>query len=84
VEKKRRHFAWFRDHGHRRTIELSYAMCRTAGATFEARDTRHVWETAELFLATRTAVEQDRAIVLQPFSEGRLEDRQSLTGRGSD
>ena len=84
VEKKRRHFAWFRDHGHRRTIELSYAMCRTAGATFEARDTRHVWETAELFLATRTAVEQDRAIVLQPFSEGRLENRQPLAGRGSD
>ena len=84
VEKKRRHFSWFRDHGHRRTIELSYAMCRTAGATFEARDTRHVWETAELFLATRTAVEQDRAIVLQPFSEGRLEHRQPLAGRGSD
>ncbi len=71
VERKRRHHALFRDHGHQRTIGLSYAMSTTAGASFAGRDVRYMWETAELFLATKAAVEQGSSIVLQPYSETR-------------
>ena len=53
----------FRDHGHERSIERSYGL-RQGG---EGDDVAYVWETGELFLKTREALEEDRDVVVEGF-----------------
>ena len=61
--RKQRHRLLFRDHGHRRSILASYRMS-TPGAGAQGADPAYIRQTAELFLATRAALEADREILL--------------------
>jgi predicted dehydrogenase len=56
-----------RDHGHEVAIRSSYEMVRPKGAPNTGCELSYVWETANLFLQTRAALEQNRVITLQPF-----------------
>ena len=64
--------ALFRDHGHEVAIRTSYAMSPAGGASFGGLDVAYVWETADLFLATKEALEQQRTVTLEPYTEERL------------
>jgi predicted dehydrogenase len=72
VERKQRNFALFRDHGHEASILRSYAMSPAGGGTEPGSDVRYVWETAELFLETRQALERNEPLVVQPYQPSRL------------
>jgi len=72
LARRERHRPLFRDHGHERAILRSYAMSARAGATFGGSDVAYVWETAELFLATREALERREVVDLGPFEPSRL------------
>lgn len=63
MARKRRYRLLFRQHGHRDAILASYRMSRRGGGGPGA-DLDYVRQTAELFLATREALETNREIVL--------------------
>jgi predicted dehydrogenase len=67
----------YRDHGHEQRICHSYRLVR--GPTEPGASIRYVWETGELFLKTREALEEDRAITLSGFDPARLEVAQSAS-----
>jgi hypothetical protein len=57
-----------RDHGHGRSILRSYAMARPpAGQPGAGLSVDHVWETGELFLRTREALEEGRRLEVEAF-----------------
>ena len=60
---KRRYRPLFREHGQGDAILASYRMSRRGGGAPGA-DLDYVRQTAELFLATREALETNREIVL--------------------
>ena len=68
VDQKHKVSPWYRDHGHQGAIEFSWNAHHKVhpGCSVE-----YVWETAELFLKTREALEQNRKITLQPFDARR-------------
>ena len=59
----------FRDHGHEAAIMRSYAMSVRGGTPVPASgvDLSYAWETAQLFLRTREALEKDRAQTVRGF-----------------
>lgn len=65
VEKKKKVSLRFRDHGHEVNIKRSYEMVRPrrdevpAGSSVE-----YVWETGNLFLKTREALEKNETVIL--------------------
>jgi predicted dehydrogenase len=73
VARKERNHALFRDHGHEESIRRSYAMSSRGDASFGGCAVDYVWETAELFLATREALEQERILELEPYAPSRLD-----------
>jgi predicted dehydrogenase len=66
LEQQKRISLRFRDHGHESAIRRAYALVRPEHADGEsgACTRRYVWETAELFLKTRTALEEQRDVVV--------------------
>lgn len=59
---------YFRDHGHELNILRSYAMVRPQDGVFaEGFSVDYVWETGNLFLKTREALETDRKIAIHGF-----------------
>jgi predicted dehydrogenase len=59
-EQRRRISLLFRDHGHEAALRRAYALVRGGeGCTRE-----YVWETGELFLKTRQALEEQRDVVV--------------------
>ena len=80
-ERKHRSRTWFRDHGHERRIRESYRMVRPQDGQSPGCAVRYVWETAELFLATREALDHDRVVVVQPYDESRLGNVQDESRR---
>jgi predicted dehydrogenase len=73
VERKHKLRSLFRDHGHERRIRDSYALVRPLDRRAAGCSTRYVWETAELFLKTREALDAGREVTVEAFDEGRLE-----------
>jgi predicted dehydrogenase len=73
LARKQRSHALFRDHGHEESIKTGYRMSSKAGAAFGGSEVAYVWETAELFLATREALERKEVIELGPYSPSRLD-----------
>ncbi len=57
----------FRDHGHRAALRNSYALTDRGGRGGEAASIDYVWETGELFLRTRDALERNRAVTVEPY-----------------
>jgi predicted dehydrogenase len=62
----------FRDHGHRARVVASYRLARPAPGSTGGADVAYVWETGELFLRTREALEHDRSVVIGPFEPARI------------
>jgi predicted dehydrogenase len=62
----------FRDHGHRRKICDSFQMAHGSDNYDLSCTPAYVWETADMFLSTRRALEENREIVLEgyPFGNG--------------
>lgn len=62
LDRKQRTSQFFRDHGHERAIRASYELVRgnNPGAP---RD--YVWQTGDLFLRTKDALEQNRVLVIE-------------------
>ena len=79
VDKKYVTSPLFRDHGHERNIRNSYEMARAAGELGAGCAISYVWETAQLFLKTKEALEEDKVITLEPFEPSllRREETQS-------
>lgn len=69
VERKQRSRPFFRQHGHKQAILASYRMSERGGGK-AGIGLRHVRETAELFLATRSALENNSEMTLQSTSFG--------------
>ncbi len=63
----------FRDHGHEDRIRRSYEMVRSDRELQPGCTTSYVWETGQLFLKTKEALEKDKAITLQPFEQSFLQ-----------
>ena len=61
--RKERHRPLFRQHGHRQSIMASYGMSARGGRT-EGCDLNYLRQTANIFLATCTALESDREVLL--------------------
>ena len=71
--EKRRTRLRNRDHGHRRAILSSYEMAAPrAGESATGLPTRYVWETGELFLKTREALESGDTLEIEAFAPDRL------------
>lgn len=65
VDKKYKTAPFFRDHGHESNVTRSYEMVRpTAGAGFPGCPIDYVWETGNLFLKTREALNENRQITI--------------------
>jgi predicted dehydrogenase len=69
VDKKYVTSSFYRDHGHEVAIRSSYEMVRPSGEPDPGCDVSYIWETAQLFLQTRKALEQNKVITLQPYQE---------------
>jgi len=56
----------FRDHGHQEAIRASYQLVRKRDGTLNpGASAEYVWQTGELFLRTRDALEQNRVLVIE-------------------
>lgn len=71
IDRKQSTTAPFRDHGHESNIKRSYEMTLNPG--FSPSPVDYVWETGQLFLATRQALEERKGLTLGGF------DRNSIT-----
>ena len=76
VDKKYVTSPLFRDHGHEKNIRNSYEMVRARGEIRQGCAVSYVWETAQLFLKTREALEENRVITLEPFEQSFLQQRE--------
>jgi len=61
VDRKRRISLRYRDHGHEEAIRASYALVRGGGA---GASVRYVWQTGDLFLTTKDALDQNRVLTI--------------------
>jgi predicted dehydrogenase len=57
----------FRDHGHRAALHNSYALTGRDGRSGEAASVDYVWETGDLFLRTREALERRETVTVEPY-----------------
>jgi predicted dehydrogenase len=62
VDRKHRTSLRYRDHGHDGAIRNSYALVRGDNAGVSAH---YVWQTGDLFLRTREALEQNRTLTIE-------------------
>jgi hypothetical protein len=58
-----------RDHGHEGTIRQSYQMVRPTGAVSPGCSVSYVWETGQLFLKTKEALEANTEISIGAHSD---------------
>jgi predicted dehydrogenase len=66
VEQKHRMSLLFRDHGHQEAIRSSYALVRPRDGRINPGVTPdYVWQTGELMLKTREALEQNRTLTIE-------------------
>jgi predicted dehydrogenase len=72
VDKKSRVSCLFRDHGHERNIVYSYRMATKKDNEEMGLSVKYIWETGELFLKTREALETNQRVSLVQYSAGTL------------
>ncbi len=66
VDRKRRTSLLFRDHGHQEAIRSSYALVRPRDGYLNPGAAReYVWQTGDLFLRTREALDQNRIMTIE-------------------
>lgn len=78
VDRRIRYRNRFRDHGHEARIRASYEMSRPDAPPAAGATVAYVWETAELFLETREALERNEIRMVQAFDPHRLETRRGV------
>lgn len=61
-----------RDHGHQANIHNSYRLSRPGESRGEACSLSYVWETGELFLGAKQALEENRTVTLERYSPAKL------------
>lgn len=65
----------FRDHGHEKCICRSYGMVRKSNKFYgKPCSLEYIWETGDLFLKTRQALEEQKTFMLTPFDHSILHD----------
>jgi len=79
VDKKSKFTHFFRDHGHESHIKRSYEMVRSNGKLNSCCSIDYVWETGELFLKTKEALELMKTIILYPFDSSRFCEKSKET-----
>jgi predicted dehydrogenase len=72
IDKKHVINLFVRDHGHENAIRQSYKMVRSNGELNPGCTTAYVWETGQLFLKTKEALEEDKVITLISYEESFL------------
>jgi len=72
IDKKDRLSLSFRDQGHEANIKKSYELSRPHQKTPSSCSVKYVWETGELFLKTKEALEKNISIVLQEYDQTKL------------
>jgi predicted dehydrogenase len=77
-ERRHRMRSRFRDHGHEAAIMRSYRMSPRASVPMCGVDLSYAWETAQLFLRTREALEKDRPITVDGFEHVRLAQQEPV------
>jgi predicted dehydrogenase len=66
VDRKEKLSLLFRDHGHREAIRSSYALVRSRqGRTNPGLTPEYVWQTGDLFLRTREALERNQILRIE-------------------
>lgn len=66
IDRKKTTTNLFRDHGHQAAIRASYQLVRNADGPLNPGATpEYVWETGELFLRTKDALERNEVVTLQ-------------------
>jgi predicted dehydrogenase len=68
VDKKHVTSLRFRDHGHENAIRKSYEMVRSKGEGDPGCSVAYIWETGQLFLKTKEALERNEVIILKPYA----------------
>lgn len=66
IDRKYRISQWSRDHGHEQAIKQSYENARSQQPE-QSCSVSYVWETGELFLKTKEALETNETVVVYPF-----------------
>ena len=66
------HRSLFRDPGHKLRIQRSYALSERSGARPAPCSVEYVWESAELFLRTKEALDTGRTVTVHRFQDDRL------------
>lgn len=73
LDRRIRYSPMFRDHGHEATIMSSYAMSRPMEQRGEKGcSAEYVWETGELFLKTKEALERNNKVVVTAYDPSKL------------
>jgi hypothetical protein len=78
-ERRERVRLRFRDHGHEDAIMRSYAMSARGGASEPGVNVGYVWDTAQLFLRTREALEHERTVIVEGFSPSLLAEEPAMS-----
>ncbi len=73
VDQKRVRHSWNRDHGHESNILNSYKLSGVAGEESRGCTLPYVWETGELFLKTKEALEENTIKIVEAFNMSRLD-----------
>lgn len=69
VEKKHFFKSFYRDHGHEQNIRNSFGMVAERNANSARCPVSYVWETGELFLKTKQALEENCEITITPYKD---------------
>lgn len=72
VDKKKRLSLPFRDQGHQDNIKRSYELTTSDQNASLGCSVKYIWETGELFLKTKEALEDNTNIILQQYDETKL------------
>jgi predicted dehydrogenase len=66
LDRRHRIGGFFRDHGHEETVRTSYGLVRPVGGVENpGRSARYIWETGELALRVKQALEENRTLVVE-------------------
>tara|TARA_R110000822_G_scaffold30143_2_gene88173 strand:+ start:11188 stop:12333 length:1146 start_codon:yes stop_codon:yes gene_type:complete len=69
IDKKKVYKNIFRDHGHELSIKESYDLVTKNN---KGESTKYIYETADLFLRTKDALETQKEIIIKPYEESPL------------
>jgi len=72
LESKRKLRLLFRDHGHSAAILGTYDAAFKQGTAINNCDLAYVWETGDLFLRTKEALDRNETVQIEGFSDSRL------------